>query len=666
MKFYKLAAASLLSLAFFASVTALEVDEDEIRSTGNEIVQFENYAGPHAIIETADAITAIGRGLGTQVYNSLNSTITVNPNAKYSVIHAIDPSETGKFDADIIFINETATVDHIRNLRRIIAGYLMSAYGYNAADASTLATFVTVYNAVYRNKLDIFQSKYKAVVTNNLTEEKCGLSTRWSQWPGNSQIVIPLFDLQSDLSSVNTSVISDQRVIDSIREQDDKGIDERKNLADLMEREADSYAEKAQEAEDRAEEERRTLEEQQKKEEEAARAAQEANKAAQNAGQDAQKAQENANKAQEDNTRAQEEARRAQEEARRAQEEARRAQEEARNNPSDQSKQDAANTAQQNATRATEDAQKAREDAQKAQEDAQKAQQDNTRAQEEARRAQEEAQRAQQKANEEQQKTNEQRTVVETIEKEAAENQAIADQKMEEAQKARTEIAKDQQKLISSQLYAANNRNAVIGLKLTDETNGLSGLVKVDAANGQVLRESPVTVVRGRTILPVTKDGTISQALPSITGSTTTLTATGSATSSTTTAGDGTTLTLDDILYMAICGENAGSNSAVKLCLLDSRNMEIQAESNEIVAEDSVLTQNGNDYYCVIKNGNDWVVGKYDGKLNLLLKSPFAVRSDTPITVTPVGIIVTAANYQTVLLSLKDLKPITDTKTGGR
>ncbi|MBO7612639.1 MAG: hypothetical protein J6S81_02315, partial [Treponema sp.] len=68
MKIYKLASvAAVVALTFLTTISALEVDEDEIRSIGNEVVTFENYMGPHAYIETVDAIRSIGTGLGRQV-----------------------------------------------------------------------------------------------------------------------------------------------------------------------------------------------------------------------------------------------------------------------------------------------------------------------------------------------------------------------------------------------------------------------------------------------------------------------------------------------------------------------------------------------------------------------------------------------------------------------
>ena len=594
MKTNKIAAA-LLSLIMLGlgAATAIEVNEPELRSVG-KTVEFTNYTGPHSVIETADAITEIGRGLGRQVARNVSTSASFGLNGKYAVIHAVDPSTKEKLDADIILINPNATVDHIRNLRRIIAGYLTAAYGYSNADATTVATFVTVYNAVYRGNLDIYKSKYKDVVTKNLTAANCGLSTTWSDWPGKSQIVIPLYDLNGGLSTVDTSVISDKNVVNNLREQDDMGIDERKKLVDIKEREAEDAGEKAEAAAQAAEEENKKLAQQQ---------------------QNADKAQQNADKAQQNADKAQKDADKAQQDAEKARQDALKAQQDARNNPNDAEKQKAA--------------QKAQQDAAKAQQNADKAQQDANKAQQNADKAQELADSENSKADEQQKKADE-------ANKKAEEQQEFADKKQEEAQRERTEIAKDQQRLLQDAL-AVSESNTVIGLKVVDNAKDLSQMVKVNVETGDTVRVSPVSLIHRRIILPVANPTVdTDSAAKAIRESVQ------------------TEAMASDIYYMAICGENA-NQGAVRLCLLDSDRMEIQKESNEIVAEDSVLINDGTSYYCVIQDNNKWVLGKYDKSVNLLLKSPVAVQPNTPITISSRAIVVTDSTGVVVLLNPKDL-----------
>ena len=248
----KLTLICCISFLMTAGIFALEVDKDELQSTESTTIEFINYTGPHKIIDSAAAITAIGSNMGAVVAKNPAETASAGTSSKYRVVHAIDANESGKLDADILYIGSDATVDHIDNLRRIIAGYLVSAYGYNNSDAKTLSVFITVYNAVYRGKLDSYKNKYKNVVVKNLSSDNCGLSVNYKDWPGKSEIVIPLYDVNGGLSTVDTSVISDSKVVDSMKEDDDRNVESRKEMVDIKERESDAASEKAQEAQKEA------------------------------------------------------------------------------------------------------------------------------------------------------------------------------------------------------------------------------------------------------------------------------------------------------------------------------------------------------------------------------------------------------------------------------
>jgi len=237
---------------FFAP--ALEVDKAELESAGsaNSIV-FINYSGPHQIINTIDEIRKIGIGLGKVIAKNLEKETNAGQTARYYVIHAVDPTVTEKLDADILILGERAGVDHVDNLRRIIGAYLETAYGYPAQTAQTLAVFVTVYNAVYRSNIDTFYKKYKNVVTKHLSADKVGLSVNYADWPGKTQIVIPLSDIRGGTAAtVDTSVISDTKVIESMQKEPDKGIKERKNMVSVKEAEADKAQAKAEKAQNQA------------------------------------------------------------------------------------------------------------------------------------------------------------------------------------------------------------------------------------------------------------------------------------------------------------------------------------------------------------------------------------------------------------------------------
>ncbi|MBQ9239696.1 MAG: hypothetical protein IJ191_10400 [Treponema sp.] len=526
-------AALFMALCAVASaVYALEVDEDELRRNGADI-EFINYTGPHDRIDSLESIQAIGNGLGNAIAPAPATATAAGARNRYYVVHAVDPTESGKLDADIIYIGADATVDHIVNVRRIVAAYLRSAYSYSQADADAIAVFVTVYNAVYRGNRAAYEQRYKSAVMQNLSAENCGIALSYRDWPGKTEMVIPLYDVvRGGISTVDTSVISDSRVVESMREDDDRNVDARQQMVDIKEREADEASSAAQEAQRQATQEQRAAEQQTARAEQAAR---QSEQAAQRAEQAEQRAAEN---------------------------------------PRDREAQREAQAARQ-----------------------------------EAERTAEEAAAAQTAAEEQQHRAEEAR-------QEAAEEQARADRKQNEAQLERTEIARDVQEIVREQAAAAS-APSVYGLQLTDEARQLSGLVQVNANNGAVLRQSPVVFIRNRTVYKAT-DG-----------------------------------------YVAIAGENSGTGT-VKLVVIDPVTLTISATSAERVAEDSVLVQDGTDYYCVIQDGAHTVVAKYGEDMVLKLKSSLPVKSDTPITDTGSMLLVTGSTNTVYLLDKANLRPITE------
>ncbi len=586
----------LTSLAFFSlNSYAIGINEKELQSAGSETIVFENYSGPHTKIETIDAIRSIGINLGSQVRSHSTEAKAFATGEKYSVIHAIDPDTKEKLDADIFILGNDAQVDHITNLRRIIGAYLEEAYGYSQKDAFTVATFVTVYNAVYRNDLDTFSAKYKDVVKKYLVKEKCGLSVKWNEWAGNSEIVIPLGEFAAGgLSSVETSVISDKNVVSSMQDDDDKNITERKNMVDIKEREAEDAYEKAQESAQELSEENEKLAEQKK--------------AQQSAEKDAAEAKKDADKAEKDAAEAKKDADKAEKEAVEAEKKAEEAKKEAAANPNDAEKQKAAKDAAKEAAEAEKNADNAAKGAAEAEKNADEAKKN---------------------AENEQQKTAEQQKVVDEKAEEAANQQKKADKKLDEAQNERKEIAEDQQKLMNEALKESKD-GVVVGLKVTDNDRLLSAMVKINGKTGAVIKESPVTSIRNRTLIPIQ----------------------GAVTGIASDESFAQTSSEDVALYMAVCGEDSG---AIKLCLIDAYKLEIQKESEEILSGKSMLVNSGSGYFCIVKDDSGCYLAKYDKNLAVVSKSQITVSESTPITVTPQGIIVTDASGSSILLSLADL-----------
>jgi len=253
-----------------------QVNRDELQDLPP--VVFINYEGPHARLDTREEIRQIGVVIGRQISErerGIQPTLTamtleqrrthsykfeIGALNRYFVIHCVSGPEDNKLDADIFGLGVDTGVDHIRNLRVILQGYLQEAYDYSARDALLLAEYITIYNAVYRGNWDYFQSRFKSQVMGHLTRDKAGLSIRYDEWPGRTLIAIPLG--HGGLSSIDTSAISDRRVIEEMRREDDQGVPQRQQMVDLMEREAEQADRQARaERQEIRQEERRAAEE---------------------------------------------------------------------------------------------------------------------------------------------------------------------------------------------------------------------------------------------------------------------------------------------------------------------------------------------------------------------------------------------------------------------
>ncbi|MEW5816169.1 MAG: P83/100 family protein, partial [Spirochaetota bacterium] len=160
---------------------------------------------------------------------------------KYTVIHAIDPFVSEKLDASIFIIEKDAQVDHIRNLRLMIAGYLETYFEYSLKDSILLAEFITYYDAVFRGKFDYFKEKYKEIVLNHLTPERVGLAISYKEWPGNSLLVVPLTEgaQKGKLSSLQTDALTEKEVIAKMKTEEDMGVEKRSDMVDLKERQVE-------------------------------------------------------------------------------------------------------------------------------------------------------------------------------------------------------------------------------------------------------------------------------------------------------------------------------------------------------------------------------------------------------------------------------------------
>jgi hypothetical protein len=246
-----------LLLAFLFPAATLEVERTELEPWIDADIEFRNYEGPHDDIQSREDIIGIGTALGAQF---VAEPATFRYFDRYSVIHAVDPEDPEGLDADIFLILPAARVDHIDNVRRVVAAYLSAAYQYSDTDAALLSRYITIYNAVFRGTPEFFQERYKKIVMDNLTPEHVGLSTLYSDWPGGTEMVIPLGRgaAPGRLGAVTPTELLDPDVTERLREDPERELDTRRDMVDLVERTIDeetaAISERRQELESEKEE----------------------------------------------------------------------------------------------------------------------------------------------------------------------------------------------------------------------------------------------------------------------------------------------------------------------------------------------------------------------------------------------------------------------------
>ncbi len=251
-------------LSFLLPVTAQTVSEEEILSISDQTgdILFENYVGPVTVFNTREEITGIGLFLGTR------SSESPSWGNKYQLYHSYQPEIPEGLDGDILVLLPDAGVDHIRNLRMILSGYLQGVYSYEQKRADVLAEFITYYNAIYYKNLTHFTSRYKEGVLQYLSAQNAGLSTHFSEWAGKSRIVIPVKSdraLQEDQEAqpgLDTSIISQPEVVEEMRKEEDKALDTRKEMVEIREEELDQQQEVLDRKQDELQQEENAVDEQ--------------------------------------------------------------------------------------------------------------------------------------------------------------------------------------------------------------------------------------------------------------------------------------------------------------------------------------------------------------------------------------------------------------------
>ena len=215
-----------------AAVQAQTVAEDVLKKAALQNIHFIDYVGPVSVYNTREQIIGIGRQLGEERLTARGPV-----GGPYYKVWRFHNAKSPLLSADMLILEPQASVDTIRNLNWIVAGYLEKAFGYSFDDALLLADFVTRYNAVYRGNVGYFSKMYVPELAAHLTPENAGIALNYRDWPGKTRLVIPLRDTlsQGPAGQVNAEEVSSPAITKDMTQA--PALEERKKLADLKEAE---------------------------------------------------------------------------------------------------------------------------------------------------------------------------------------------------------------------------------------------------------------------------------------------------------------------------------------------------------------------------------------------------------------------------------------------
>ncbi|MCX7809467.1 MAG: hypothetical protein N2247_01030 [Leptospiraceae bacterium] len=179
---------SVLFLTLLISLNLYGQEEPKVAEEiikGNRI-QFINRTNQRALDITIQRQINAGKKLAEDVLKQKEGE-EINIIAK----RFFDPNQE-KYGADVIILTEKTNFGHINGIQRILLGYLQTAFQYNNKQAETLAELLVYYNANLRLNPKNIEESYSKKVLDNIDIKKAGIDRVYRNWPGKTQLLIPL------------------------------------------------------------------------------------------------------------------------------------------------------------------------------------------------------------------------------------------------------------------------------------------------------------------------------------------------------------------------------------------------------------------------------------------------------------------------------------------
>lgn len=206
----------ILSYSSLFAQEKAKLGESEIRDS--EKIKFTNRSNARAAENVKRQNDQIGRKLSEMIEAEPSS---VHEYKDVSV-RRIFAEKNGQFGGDIISLDSDSGFGHINSIYRILASYIQNSFGYQEDRADIIALYVLYYNAMHRSEKSYFKTKYSEKLLDVLKVNSTGIGKTFKEWPGRTQIVIPL---EGNVLKENEIDIT----LDELGNEVNKIIDEKKN-----------------------------------------------------------------------------------------------------------------------------------------------------------------------------------------------------------------------------------------------------------------------------------------------------------------------------------------------------------------------------------------------------------------------------------------------------
>jgi len=197
----KISIAALLLLVVSGMIFAEDVNSAKVDTDVLDKAYVESYIDDKSPVlwrnfSTGKQIRDMGRRLGAEIkYQAeVNKTefpySSGSPDFKYRAARVFPGDKEG---ADILFINKNARVNTIKNLRRVVSGYIERAYDIPMEQADEIAVKVCYWNTNHYDDKAYFTENFQHRVVEVFSNKTkiIGLARSYKNWPGKARIVIP-------------------------------------------------------------------------------------------------------------------------------------------------------------------------------------------------------------------------------------------------------------------------------------------------------------------------------------------------------------------------------------------------------------------------------------------------------------------------------------------